>query len=129
MRVDPGAPYYENSEGFHALFGLAPRITIASCIAFLAGSFINACVLSRLKVRTRGKRLAGRLVLSSIAFLGVLAGKELLSQLLLQFVLKSLNEVIFLPVTTVVIPALKRYEGLDVYDHDIDYGLFEVFKR
>lgn len=68
-------------------------------------------------------------MLSSIAFLGVLAGKELLSQLLLQFVLKSLNEVIFLPVTTVVIPALKRYEGLDVYDHDISYGLFEVFKR
>ena len=56
----PGAPYYENGEGFHAIFGLAPRITLASCIAFLAGSFINARVLSGMKVRTGGKKLPGR---------------------------------------------------------------------
>ena len=140
--VIPGAPYYENQAGFHALFGLAPRITLASCIAFLAGSFINATVLSKLKVRTGGKKLAGRLVLSSvageaadsllffpIAFLGVLAGKELVNQLLLQFVLKTLYEIVLLPLTTFVIGRLKKYEGEDVYDRDISYGVFDVFKR
>ena len=138
----PGASYYENSEGFHAIFGLAPRITIASCIAFLAGSFINACVLSRMKIRTQGKRLAGRLVLSSIAgeaadsllffpiaFIGVLATKELIDQLLLQFILKTLYEIILLPLTTWLIPRLKHFEGTDFYDQDISYGIFEVFKR
>ena len=140
--VIPGASYYENAEGFHAIFGLAPRITIASCIAFLAGSFINARVLSGMKIRTGGKKLAGRLVLSSIAgeaadsllffpiaFLGVLAGKELVNQLLLQFVLKTVYEIILLPLTTFVIRRLKEYEGEDVYDRDISYGIFEVFKR
>ena len=140
--VIPGAPYYENQEGFHAIFALAPRITIASCIAFLAGSFINACVLSRMKTKTGGRKLAGRLVLSSvageaadsllffpIAFLGVLTGGELLSQLLLQFVLKTLYEIVLLPLTTFVIRRLKAYEGEDVYDTDISYGIFEVFKR
>ena len=140
--VLPGAPYYDNQEGFHAIFALAPRITIASCIAFLAGSFINACVLSRMKTRTGGRNLAGRLVLSSIAgeaadsllffpvaFLGVLSGVELLSQLLLQFVLKTLYEIVLLPLTTFVIRRLKAYEGEDVYDRDISYGIFEVFKR
>ena len=140
--IIPWASYYENAEGFHALFGLAPRITIASCIAFLAGSFINARVLSGMKIRTGGKKLAGRLVLSSIAgeaadsllffpiaFLGVLAGKELLNQLMLQFVLKTVYEIILLPLTTFVIRRLKEYEGEDVYDIDISYGIFEVFKR
>ena len=138
----PGAPYYENGEGFHAIFGLAPRITLASCIAFLAGSFINARVLSGMKVRTGGKKLPGRLILSSvageaadsllffpIAFIGVLAGKEMLNQLLLQFVLKTAYEVILLPLTTWIIRKLKQYEGEDVYDTDISYGIFEVFKR
>lgn len=140
--VIPGAPYYDNQEGFHAIFGLAPRITLASCIAFLAGSFTNARVLSGMKVRTGGKKLAGRLVLSSvageaadsllffpIAFLGVMAGKELLNQLVLQFVLKTLYEIILLPLTTCVIRKLKQYEGEDVYDTDINYGIFEIFKR
>ena len=38
----PGAPYWDNEEGFHAIFGLAPRIAAASFIAFICGSFINA---------------------------------------------------------------------------------------
>ena len=95
-----------------------------------------------MKIRTGGKKLAGRLVLSSIAgeaadsllffpiaFLGILAGKELLNQLLLQVVLKTVYEIILLPLITFVIRRLKEYEGEDVYDRDICYGIFEVFKR
>ena len=93
--VIPGAPYFENQEGFHAIFALAPRITIASCIAFL----------------------------------GVLPGRELLSLLLLQFILKILYEIILLPLTIFFIRKLKVYEGEDVYDRDISYGIFDVFKR
>ena len=140
--VIPGAPYYENQEGFHAIFGLAPRITLASCIAFLVGSFLNARVLSVMKVRTDGKRLPGRLILSSvvgeaadsllffpIAFLGVLQGGEILLQMLLQFILKTLYEIIFLPLTVFLIRKLKTYEGEDVFDRGINYGVFEVFRR
>ena len=47
--VLPAAPYWEGEEGFHAVFGLAPRIAFASFMAFLVGSFINAYVMSRMK--------------------------------------------------------------------------------
>ena len=47
----PGAPYWTNEAGFHAIFGLAPRIAAASFVAFLAGSFVNAYVMSRMKLR------------------------------------------------------------------------------
>ena len=49
----PGAPYWENEEGFHAIFGLTPRIALASFISFIAGSFVNAYVMSRIKSRIR----------------------------------------------------------------------------
>ena len=138
----PGASYWTNQEGFHAIFALAPRISVASFVAFIAGGFTNAYVLSRRKIATQGKRLAGRLVLSSlagetvdsllffpIAFLGVLSGRELIYQMLLQLILKTLYEIIFLPLTVPAIQALKKYEGEDAYDHDISYGIFEVFNH
>lgn len=37
----PGAPYWHGEEGFHAIFGLAPRICAASFVAFLVGSFFE----------------------------------------------------------------------------------------
>ena len=140
--VIPGAPYYDNEAGFHAIFGLAPRITIASCIAFLAGSFVSAYVMSRRKRATQGGKLAGRLALSSvcgeaadsllffpIAFIGVLSAKQVLSQLLLQFVLKTVYEIILIPVVVPTIKKLKKVEGEDVYDQDVSYGIFDIFKK
>ena len=49
----PAAPYWTGQEGFHAVFGLAPRIAGASFLAFLVGSFLNAYVMSIMKSRSR----------------------------------------------------------------------------
>src|SRR3712207_17830 len=62
----PGAPYWTNQEGFHAIFGLAPRIAAASFIAFLIGSFINAYVMSKMKLRDGQRRFSARAILSTI---------------------------------------------------------------
>ena len=138
--VLPGAAYWTNDAGFHAVFGMSARISAASFIAFLCGSFINARVLSCLKVKHAGKKLAKRLVLSSvvgeavdsaiffpIAFLGVLGGMELLDQMLFQFILKTAYEIIFLPITIRFIRSIKKAEQEDAFDNDINYGIFEIF--
>ena len=36
----PAAPFWEGEESFNFIFGLAPRIAIASLLAFLLGSFL-----------------------------------------------------------------------------------------
>ena len=56
----PGAPYWNNEEGFHNLFGLAPRVAAASFLAFLSGSFLNAYVMSVMKVASGGLFVARR---------------------------------------------------------------------
>ena len=46
----PAAPFWEGEEGFNFVFGMAPRIAVASLTAFLVGSFLNAYVMSKMKL-------------------------------------------------------------------------------
>ena len=62
----PGASYWDNEAGFHAIFGLAPRIAAASFVAFVVGSFANAYVMSRMKVSSQGKNFSLRAIMSTI---------------------------------------------------------------
>ncbi len=133
----PGAPYWDNQDGFHAVFGLAPRIAAASFVAFLTGSFVNAYVMSRMKVAHGGRRFSLRAIVSTVlgetadsviffplAFLGVLPGGEILVLIVSQVALKTLYEILVLPVTVRVVGATKRREGVDAYDYGISYNIF-----
>ena len=132
--VLPAAPYWEWKEGFHAVFGLAPRIAFASFMAFLVGSFINAYVMSRMKLRSRGRHFSLRAIASTVfgesadslvffpvAFWGVIPAGEMVPLILSQIILKTLYEVIALPVTIRVVRATKNIEGVDVYDEGVNY--------
>ena len=133
----PGAPYWHNEEGFHAVFGLAPRIVIASFLAFLVGSFINAYVMSRMKLRSKGRHFSLRAIVSTVfgesadsllffpvAFLGVIPTKEMLPLILSQIFLKTFYEIIVLPVTIRTVKAAKEYEDVDVFDEGISYRIW-----
>lgn len=136
----PGAPYWTNDEGFHAIFGLAPRIAAASFVAFLVGSFMNAYVMSRMKIRDEGRHFSSRAILSTLAgescdsviffplaLGGVVPVEELPKLMLWQVVLKTLYEVVVLPLTIRVVAFLKRHEGEDVYDNGISYSVWKIF--
>lgn len=136
----PGADYWNNDEGFHAIFGLAPRIALASFVAFVVGSFVNAYVMSRMKIRDGGKRFSARAILSTIAgetcdsviffplaLAGVVPASELPWLMMWQVILKTAYEVVALPLTMRVVKVLKQYEGEDVYDTDVNYSIWKVF--
>lgn len=135
----PGAPYWHNDEGFHAVFGLAPRIAVASFVAFLVGSFVNAYVMSRMKINSDGRNFSLRAILSTIfgegadsliffplALYGVVPTSELPIFILTQVVLKTLYEVVVLPVTIYVVKKTKQIEGEDAYDNGISYSVWKV---
>lgn len=135
----PGAPYWTNDAGFHAIFGLAPRIAFASFLAFIVGSFINAYVMSRMKVSSGGRHFSLRAILSTvfgetadsliffpIALWGVVPNGEIPVLIISQILLKTLYEILILPVTIQVVKATKRYEDTDTFDTDIDYNIFKI---
>ncbi len=138
--IIPGASWWQETPaglGFHAIFGLAPRIVLASFLAFLVGSLVNAAVLSKMKVRSQGRRFPLRAIVSSIlgeacdsviffpiALLGIVPLEQMPLFVLWQVTLKTLYEIIILPVTVRVVKAVKKAEETDVFDTNIKYRLF-----
>ena len=137
----PGAVWWQETPagvGFHAIFGLAPRIVFASFLAFLVGSFMNAFVMSKMKVRDNGKRFTLRAILSSllgeacdsviffpVALLGIVPLDQMPSFVLWQVGLKTSYELIILPVTVRVVKWVKKHEDIDVFDTNISYNIFK----
>ena len=62
----PAAPFWEGEEHFNFVFGMAPRIVVASLAAFLVGSFLNAYVMSKMKLASGGRHFSLRAILSSL---------------------------------------------------------------
>ena len=137
--VLPAAPYWEGEEAFNFVFGLAPRIAIASLLAFLIGSFLNAYVMSKMKLASQGRHFSLRAVFSTlvgesadsliffpIAFGGLIPLSELFAMILTQAILKSAYEVVILPLTIRVVLYIKHIEGSDVYDKGISYNILKI---
>jgi hypothetical protein len=142
----PGAPYWHGDEGFHVIFGLAPRIALASFIAFITGSFINAYVMSRMKLSARDsgafkKNFSARAILSTVfgeltdsiiffplALGGVIPWEEMPSLMISQVALKTLYEILVLPVTIRAVEYTKKRDNEDVYDEEINYNIFNILK-
>ena len=135
----PAAPFWEGEEAFQFVFGLAPRIAVASLAAFLVGSFINAMIMSKMKITSKGRHFSWRAILSTLggqgavsliffplAFGGLMPGSELLKLMILQVSAKTLYEVVALPLTIRVVNYVKKAEGTDVYDEHISYNPFKV---
>jgi hypothetical protein len=135
----PAAPYWDGEAHFNFVFSMTPRIVAASLTAFLVGSFLNAYVMSRMKVSDGGRRFSARAILSTIvgetfdsfiffpmAFLGVLPLASLPKLIFAQIALKTLYEIVVLPVTIQVVRKLKQIEQTDVYDEGISYNVLKI---
>ncbi|NCE71420.1 queuosine precursor transporter [Odoribacter sp. Z80] len=135
----PSAPFWTGEESFNFVFGLAPRIALASLLAFLAGSFLNAYIMSKMKVATQGKYFSLRAILSTLAgesadsliffplaFGGLIPVQGLLLMIGTQALLKSLYEMIILPVTIGVVRYIKKIEKTDVYDTNVSYHPLKI---
>lgn len=121
-------------QAYQAILGFAPRLLLASFLAYLVGEFLNSYVLARLKLATEGRYLWVRTVAStligegadsvifiSVSFAGVLSGSDLGRAVLSQWLFKSGYEALATPLTYLVVNALKRAEGVDVFDRQTDF--------
>jgi len=137
----PPAPSWTNQAAYATIFGQVPRIVLASLCAFWAGEFVNSYVMARMKVRTAGRHLWMRTIGSTVlgegvdslifyplAFLGAAGFTPglVVTVMVTQWALKVAWEVILTPVTYVVVAALKRAEGVDVFDRATDFTPFRA---
>lgn len=137
----PSDPSWTAQAAVEQVFGNTPRILLGSFVAFIVGSMVNAQVMSRMKVRDGGKRFSLRAIMSTvfgetadsliffpIAFAGMLPPVTILTLVWTQVMLKTLYEIVVLPVTIRVVKMLKRVEGTEVTDVNVDYRWWKIFK-
>ncbi|MBL8564258.1 MAG: queuosine precursor transporter [Hyphomicrobiaceae bacterium] len=137
----PPAPFWKNQGAYEVAFGNAWRVVGASMIAYFCGEFVNSYILAKMKIwtsgrwlwtRTIGSTIAGEAVDSTLFYplafygTGIIPNEALPSVMLAQFLLKTLVEVVFTPVTYAIVGGLKRAEGVDYYDRDTDFTPFSM---
>ena len=61
----------------------------------------------------------------TISFWGTMENSVVLKMILFQYIFKVGYEVLFTPVTYAVVKAVKKAEGIDVYDEDISYNFIK----
>lgn len=135
----PPAPGWPHQGAYEAVFANSWRIVIASMAAFWAGEFANSLVVAKMKVADNGRRMGLRFVASTfvgqgldslifypIAFYGLEGWPtgELMKTVLSQWAIKTGWEIILLPITVAIVVALKRREGVDVFDEGTDFNPF-----
>ncbi len=137
----PGATDFsaEHQNAFAMVLGNTERIVVASFIAFLFGSFLNAYVMSKMKIMQHGRGFSIRAVASTIvgegadslvfftiAFYGIIPPQVVLTLILTQTALKTGYEVLALPITNFLVKWVKKHEQTDVYDKGISYNPIKV---
>ena len=134
-KVIPPAPFWEGQAAYERILGYAPRLLAASFLAYLVGEFLNAYVLAKMKIATKGRWLWTRtigstlvgqgldsLVFITLAFIGTIPPKTLALAIFTQWIVKSAYEAAATPLTYISVNFLKRHEGLDVYDRDTRFS-------
>lgn len=135
----PPAPFWSGQEAFNNVLSQTPRLAVASLLAFLVGSFLNAYVMSRMKVAMNGSKFSVRAIASTVvgefadsaifitgAFFGILTATQLVMMIITQALLKTLYEIIILPVTQQVVIYIKKKEQTDVYDRGVSYSIWKL---
>ena len=134
-----GSENFTHQEAFSLVMGNTLRITVASFIAFLIGSFLNAFVMSKMKIMQKGRNFSLRAVVStligegadsivffSIAFMGVIPNDDLWILMLTQTGMKTAYEIIILPFTNRIVTWVKKKEEEDVFDENVSYNPFRI---
>ncbi len=135
----PGSGNFHHQEAFNMVLGNTLRITIASFIAFLFGSFLNAYVMSKMKILQHGRGFSLRAIISTIvgegadslifffiAFSGILSVRDIIMLIITQTAMKTGYEIIALPLTNVLVKWVKKKENTDVFDNDISYNPLKI---
>jgi uncharacterized integral membrane protein (TIGR00697 family) len=134
-QVLPPASIWNAQAAYERILGYAPRLLLASFLAYLIGEFANSFVMAKMKIATRGRWLWTRtigstlvgegldsLVFMTIAFVGEIPMTVLALAIVTQWLVKSAYEAAATPLTYVTVRFLKRREGIDVYDYDTRFN-------
>lgn len=138
----PIPPQKNIDASYNIIFTTLPRHLLALISAIIIGNFVNDYIVSKSKIHFKGKYLPLRFIVAtavgeavlqlvgtSVAWLGSLDFKaEILPFVIFSYCYKVFFEALMTPINVYACNRLKKLEGMDVYDKNINYNPFS-FKR
>ena len=131
----PPAPGFDADPAYRRVFGQVPRVLVGAWIAIFVGDSLNNYLLARMKVWSSGRHLWLRMIGSTvvgqfvntvlfyvIALYGVIPHQLLVRSIIDGWLLKVGVEVVFTPLTYLVVNTLKRLEKEDYYDRNTNFN-------
>ncbi len=135
----PSADGWNNQDAYMKILGQAPRIVAASLAAYFVGEFANSYILAKMKIKTKGKwlwmrtigstlvgELLDSLIFVIIAFAGTIPTNLLIDLIIFNYIFKTSVEVVFTPLTYLIINKLKQKESADYYDLKTNFNPFHL---
>lgn len=139
VNIIPSSPYWHLEQQFHNILIPETRIILASLVSFLLSDFTNSYLMAKMKIKSQGKSLMKRILVSYslslstditcfmlLAFYGTMPNILLTKLMLAAYVKKILCQIILLPPTWYLIALLKNREATEVYDHDTKFNPFSI---
>ncbi len=135
----PSDPTWGLGESFSAILGPVWRIVIASILAEIVSELIDTEIyhwfVTKVTTRYQWARVLAsnsvsipidNLIFAVIAFGGIVPLSALFTIIWSGYLFKVLFEILATPITYKVVNWLKKEEGVDTYDVEIDYNQFKV---
>lgn len=137
--VLPPASDRQFQADYQNVLWLTPRIVWASLIAYFFGEFSNSYILAKIKIKMKWKMLWVRTIWSTliweffdtmifvmIAFYWVFDNELLKTIIISNYIFKVWVEVLFTPLTYLVVNKLKKVEQEDYYDYKTDFNPLKI---
>ena len=128
---------------YNIVFNALPRHLFALILAIITGNLVNDYLLSKLKIRLKGKYLPFRFIVSTaigeailqtvgttIAWFGNLHfTSEILPFIIFSYLYKVGFEALATPINYFICKRLKTAEGIDIYDVNVNYNPFIIKQK
>ena len=134
VQLLPADSSWTGQAAFESTLGVVWRLAIGSVTALFVGEIINAYVMGRMKVASRGRGLWRRMVSSSlagnaldtvifstIAFVGTIPTTSFWQLIITVFLIKMAVEIMVSPLTMHLITRVKKHEKLDTFEQPAKY--------
>jgi uncharacterized integral membrane protein (TIGR00697 family) len=125
--VLPEGPFFGAQEAFATILGSTPRMLVASLMAYLLGSTLNAKIMVSMRDASKGKgglalfarcivstlfgELCDSFIFITIAFLGTMPYSQILVMVATQAAFKTIYEMVVFPMTNVIIKKVRKIEN------------------
>ena len=134
VQLLPADSSWTGQAAFESTLGVVWRLAIGSVTALFVGEIMNAYVMGRMKVASRGRGLWRRMVSSSlagnaldtvifstIAFAGTMPMTSFWQLIVTVFLIKMAVEIMVSPLTMHLITRVKKHEKLDTFEQPAKY--------